>query len=131
MLLERDRPTTSRHEDQQDDHRELLARRPALRKDAPERREYSRGSLPDLGAAETRQQYLHDFDEATYAQSSKAPRRSLWHTIHKIMAAWGHPSPLPCLLNGGHRSDPHGVTCLVNRETASELQLLVRYRLHQ
>ena len=63
--------------------------------DFPEVHPYTRGSLPDLGTPELRENYLQSFSTATYARSTQPSRDSLWRTLTFITNAWGVGDPLP------------------------------------
>ena len=61
-----------------------------LRKDAPCRRDYQRGSIPDLSSVDVREGALQEFDADTLALTSRASERSRTATLHKLMVFfWG------------------------------------------
>ena len=87
---------------------------PALRRDAPERRPWKRGSLPTLGTEAERDQALQDLDAGFYAASSASAVRSRRRCYTQLLGRWQlEPFPanafkLRCLgagvRQGGYRS---------------------------
>ena len=62
-----------------------------LREDAPGRREYQRGGLPDLDAEDARLQALEQFDTDVLATTTRSAEKSRTATLHRLMLPWGVP----------------------------------------
>ena len=60
---------------------------PALRDDAPARRERTRGHLPALGSIEERDEAISKLKEDFYSASHRRTRTWKWQTIEKALAS--------------------------------------------
>ena len=62
---------------------------PALRKDAPRRNPYCRGSLPDLFSPSAQEVALAQFDRDIHAASSVGPFNARCNTLNRLLELWG------------------------------------------
>ena len=68
--------------------------RHTARRDLPEARAVTRGTLPALGSASARQAMLAEYKGTLLVPSTRAPRDSLWRTRQQIISCWEMGTPL-------------------------------------
>ena len=64
---------------------------PGLRREAPGRREYHRGRVPQLSSPASQSDALLDFDQDVFAATSRESEASKRRTLDLLMEAWQQP----------------------------------------